>query len=470
MQTNTIMSPTVTSDPFGLEAWAASSGTGLPAALALLATTHVNVAGGAASLTGENWHHTVVAPHLVCDAGDLSISTPLTVLMSSLRRRQEALAGRARGFTLEELESAYHDGGFLTRNHHFLQEIGNPLPSEIGIQNFSSEAMFERDSEVAPQTATVDNLLRPTFMISGVMPENVAAVAARSHGGHLFIGGAVVNLPKGAQARNKRLEELIATGAGIPVERRITSRSAPIPETVYARGILKMSRPDLESLPRERMDFFGTTTPLISTPSDPNTAVDYSKADLFEARFLRALDHTLAARRARVCLDASFCSKAAQNEFRNRERVFRLETAALSSTFRLDGLVDLPAAMTWSLLMLARGVDLDTYVLDTVFSCAREIRDEAVRFLQGALHAAEAREWLRLAGKVAERLRRVGPCKRRTLVRGFDRQGLDLIEPVLQRLLAAGVIVQSVDLKISLGQVPVTSLSVTDVLNPHRLP
>jgi len=457
-------------DPSGLEAWAAASGLRLTQALALLATTHVNVAGGAAGLAGENWHHAVVAPHLACDAGDLSFTTALTVLMSSLHRRQDVLIGRANGFTKEELESAYHDGGFLTRSHLFLKELGNPLPAEIGIQNFSCEATLERDSEVAPQTVKLDNLLRPTVIISGVMPEKVAAVAARCHGGRPFIGGAVVNLPGGVQAREKRIEELIATAIGTPVETRLTSRSAAMNETVTARGILKISRADLERLARERMDFFGTATPVISTPPDPATVVNYVAADLFEARFLRALDHALAARRARVCLDASFSSKAAQNEFRNRDRVFRLETAALSSTIRLDGLVDLPAAMTWSLLMLARGVDLDTYVLDTVFTCAREIRDEAVRFLQAALHAAEAREWLRLAGKVAERLRRVGPCKRRTLVRGFDRQGLDLIEPVLQRLLAAGVIVQSVDLKISLGQVPVTSLSVTDVLNPHRLP
>lgn len=202
-------------DSLGLSSWAAASGLSLSVGLALVASIHANVVGTAAGLCGENWYHDVIPPHVVCDAGDLAVSSVLTVLTSSLQRRQEVLVGRVRGFTVEELESAYHEGGFLGRNHRFLQELGNPQPSEVGIQSFSCESTFERDSEVADQTVTLENYLRPSFMLTGAMPEDVKVVASRSHLGRVFLGGAMLHLPSGAQARQKRVGELETCGKAL---------------------------------------------------------------------------------------------------------------------------------------------------------------------------------------------------------------------------------------------------------------
>jgi len=384
-------------------------------------------------------------------------------LLDRLAKRQEGLARRSNGFSIAELERAYHEGGFLPRNHEFLKTIGNPSDQRgFGV---SVVEMLERDAYGCLQTIELENLFRPRFIANGSLRGDPSKLASGFHEGQALAACLSVPLSTQGAARDKEIDALFAAVRGVDLARSLTSRTNPQFESVSLRGIFQFRGDDLNRLTRDRRDFVGIVVPLVCESFETSIDVDEVAAVSFVNRFRRVADFALACRRGRANCEGNFIDPKSGGEFLRLQRGFLGEMQNCPESFRLPAIDSLPARIAWMLLVLAGRENIDDYVLHVSFEAAREINARALRFLEIAENESLARSRLKDARKMAARVERLGSCSRRELLRGFDRQSLDHHEPVIRSLIAAGVFCETQDGCLVPGDVPVEQLSPGNVIH-----
>lgn len=384
-------------------------------------------------------------------------------LLERLAKRQEGLVRRSNGFSIAELETAYHEGGFLPRNQEFLETIGNPSgQSGFGL---SVDSKLDRDSYGCLQTIELENLFRPRFLASGSLRGEPSKLASGFHEGQALAACLTVPLsPKGV-TRDKEIDMLLAAVRGVEVARSLTRRTSTQFEMVSLRGLFQFRGDDLNRLARDRRDFVGIVVPLVSECVETPIEVDEVAAAGFSHRFGRVADLALAYRRGRANFKGDFSDAKSEGQFLSLQRSFLREMQAYPENFRLSAIDSLPARIAWTLLVLADRENIDDYVLHVSFEAAREIHARALRFLEIAENESLARARLKDARKMAARVERLGSCTRRELLRGFDLQSLDHHEPVIRSLIAAGVFRETQEGCLVPGDVPVEQLSPGNVIH-----
>lgn len=450
-------------DLLGIEAWSTSRGIAASSGMVVAATILSTVAANSVSFGLSLPFRSSAAACLGIRDTDTHLRMAVGELLEQLVARQDGLVRRSNGFSITELESAYHEGGFQSRNQEFLESIGNPT----GHSNFgvAVDGMLDRDSYGCLQTIEVENLLRPRFLTRGSLRGDPCKLASGFHEGQALAACLSIPLSKKGVARDKEIDALLEAVRGLDLPRRLTSRTNPVLESVSLRGIFQFEGGDFNGLARDRRDFVGLVVPLVSEAVETSIEVDEGAAASFVNRFRRVADLALACRRGRANCEGNFFDPKSDGEFLRLQRGFLGEMQTHPENFRLPAIDSLPARIAWTLLVLAGRENIDDYVLHVSFDAAREIHARAITFLEFAENESLARTRLKNARKMAARVQRLGSCSRRELLRGFDQQSLDLHEPVILSLIAAGVFCETPDGRLVPGVVPVEQLSPGNVIH-----
>lgn len=454
----------LSADPVGIRAWSLSRGIEPTVGLTLVSLVLSVVAANSVNFGLSSPLRTSPGISLALCESDTPLLMATGDLLDSLLRRQTGLVQRTNGFSTTELETAFHEGGFLPRNHDFLKTLGNPGQVASSTFEVSVEQMLDRDSAGCVQTIDMEKILRPGFLVRGGLRGDPVKLASHCHGGQGFAAGVSVVLPPGGAGRKGVVDSLLAAVRGVEIERRFTSRTALQQELVSLRGIFRLEAPDLDWIIRERRDLARNLLPVTSSPPGDELEVDDYAAARFVHTFNRVATRALACRREGAMLEGNFQSTPAELKFLRLQRLFLSEMQRYPERLRVPALESLPARIAWAMLVIAGHEDIDDNVLQVSFETARELHARLLHQFEVADNEALAIHRLKCARKMVTRVKRLASCSRRDLVRGFDKQGLELHEPVIQSLIAAGVFQESPDGRLSPGSVPVEHLSVENVI------
>lgn len=451
-----IRDPLPPEDPLGLEAWSAAHVLDTHTGLALAGAVLANIA-GPSLVFNESEPGETRGINLAGAEGDSFLKMAVADLTAHLRIMQDGLLRKAKEFTAEELDDAMFDHSAFGDNIELLAKLANPLAARTDARVIDDDDQLGRDLETSDKSVMYEKMIHPRFLIAGAHAD-MARILSECHAGHGFVAGGVEDLPPGSK-RDHRLDELLRLMRGTEITRTAGNRTKVNVEGVRLGGIFLFPNPDFNRLVTERRDFLFQAIPVLSArPDETLPTVDEDQAAAFRRRFNRVATHALSLRRAQTRAVGQFWTTETDKEFLCRQRAFLRELQAVPEDCRMHGAAALPAAMAWTLLMLAGQNNLDDYILDTVFAAARSVLDAALRLFREQDQAALCERRLAVARKLFQRLSQLGPCKRRELVRGFDRQSLLIYEPVIRVLLEAGIFTETAKHVLSTGRVPVARL------------
>lgn len=459
--------PDPPADPLGLEAWAASRGLGSHTALAIVSSILSAVAGNMfrfdlpASCIG--------APgiNLAGVDNDSFVAMGIADLTNVLAVAQRRLVGKAREFSVEEIDSAMFQERPAYHKRDFLERLGTPALTAFGIEDHSLENRMDKDMETSDQALCYERLVRPTFMFTGSLPADLTAALGGCHESRGLAAGCFESLPDAGSKRHRRVSDIISHLNGVSFTRE--SRKIRInesQETAYLRGVLLFPQPHFDWLIAERRDLLTNAIPITSsaTAVGHEPQVDEILAARFLHRFQMEVRHALASRRSHSAVSSMFHSEAPTVEFLRRQRAFLRELQTVPESCRLSEAAKLPATMAWTLLGLAGKADLDDHIIETVFAAAHRLHADAVRMFREHDQADVAAQRLTVARKLAKRLTKLGPLKRRELVRGLDQQALRIHEPVIRVLIEMGIFIETPDRVLEIGITPLASLSAAQLI------
>lgn len=444
-------------DPLGIKAWSASAGISESSALCLIATILSGVAGPAITTVGGLGGCSIA----IQDSDTLLLMAADTLLRSTDRCHTQ-LIQRSNGFSVDEIEEGYHEGNH-PRNYEFNKSLGRPEALSTMPTSSSAESNLRNELRGCFQAIRVENLRRPGILLSGTFGQNMVELASRCHRGHAFAAKLIVPLAAG-KSRSKTIDGLESIIRGVDRPYTLTRRTQVQNEQVSLRGIFCFKADDLGWVIREKRDLVKRIIPLSSHVDGSDEDFDEIAAQEFIHHFDLCAKRALAYRRDFSELEVSFYSSDSVSEFSRLNRAFLREMQSGPERHRVPAIDTLPKMIASALLCLSGDHDTDEYVLNVAFQTAREIRQQVLRVFTLSEQDALAQQRLKSARKMVDRVRRLGECTRRALVRGFDKQNLDHHEPVIQSLLTAGVFVESIDGILTLGSVPVESLSVENVI------
>jgi hypothetical protein len=458
--------PEPSPDPLGIAAWAASNGLDLHTGLAIASSTLSAVAGSMFRFQLPAAYLGAPGINLAGLGSDSLVAMAIADLTSSLATTQSGLIRKAREFSAEETDAAMYQSGPLRHNQDFLTRLGNAGPLSFGIEDHDVESRMAKDSEVSDQAICYERLVRPWFMLTGSLPTNLTPALGECHDGRGFAGGCIVALPDAASKRHRRVSEIIDHLNGVTFPRKsgkVQINASNV--TVFLRGILLFSHSDFDWLIAEHRDLLKNALPIASAAT-PNAEPEVN--EVLAAQFTR-LFHTsarcaLACRRGHAPVSPMFRTQEAIVEFLRQQRIFLRELQTVPESCRVSEAAKLPATMAWTLLMLAGKTDLDSYIIDTVFVAARRLHADAARLFREHDLANLATQRLTVARKLVRRLAKLGPTKRRELVRGIDKQSLQLHEPIIRVLTDMGIFTESPDRVLEIGLTPLASLSAKQLI------
>lgn len=446
-------------DPLGLADWAASHALAPATGLAVVAAVLANTAGPSLRF-GSGPPATRDAPGL--NLAGLATDHFLKMAISDLTERlwimQDQLLIKSREFTAEELDGAMYDHGPFSRTNEQLSALAHSDTAQPDSTVDDLQNQLEQDMEISPKSVNFEKMIRPRFLVQG---SPTPKILSECHGGYGFVAGGVEVLP--CTKRDPRIDELLRLINGMEIMRPPSRNKTKInADTVRLRGILLFQRPDLDWLIARRRDFLGQAIPISST-ADP-MPVDEDRAAHFKHGCRRMASYCLGVRRARAAVAAQFGSKAASDEFLRLQRAFLCEMQQLPEDLRIQEVAGLPAVMAWALLLLASNNSLDEYVLQTAFAAARQVQAAAIQVFREHDQADLAERRLKVARKLVKRLTRLGPCKRRELLRGLDQQCLSIHGPVIQALIDLNIFIEGPDRILEIGTVPLARLEAKQLI------
>ena len=444
-------------DPLGLHDWAALNGIQPSLAIAVSGSLLANLAGHSLFFDGFYGLSGMQATSLVASCSDPLLRRAASTLTAHLDVMQRRLIQGSREFSVAAIDQVFHG------NEMGVGETASqlkPLDANAPVDCLESTPIDMLGLAAASGTRAdhYENLVRPRFMIRDGTPNNLAKTLADFNHGTCLAACTPVLLSNDDRQRQKRVDDLAQFLGGSDVE--VTSKSSVKRVTATMRGILTFTPTDLKWLLDHRRDFLDQ---LVLVSADAPAAAqpfDESRASAFQARFRSSATHILACRRAGSPYGLKFNQQAARAEFLASRLSFIIESAACP-----PAITTLPDLAAWTLLSLSGGNPPEHQIVRQAMTCARDIRDQAIRMLKAHDQARAARQRLEHGLKMVARLQDKGPVKRRELVRGFSDQRLEIHEPVIQTLICCKVMKEDSDRRLDLGPVPASRLTADDFIN-----
>jgi hypothetical protein len=279
----------------------------------------------------------------------------------------------------------------------------------------------------------------------------------------------VESLPPQTGGRNRRINELLDGFRGMTADRpSMGVQTMNSSETVRLSGLLRFPEKDFRWIIGNRKDLPAAALPISSFCSGnggDESAVEEDRATEFIDLYHQVARNAIASRRAHHWLDKNFTDFQAIEEFIRHQRAFTRSVHQSGDGQCVHSAASMPAQMAWTLLLLAGRNNLDEYIIRTVFEAARRLHAETLSMFTERDRSVRAQRLLKVAGKLVARMIKIGPCKRRDLVRGLDKQSLDLHEPVIAVLINHGIFMEKPDGLLELGRVPIKTLAATMLID-----
>jgi hypothetical protein len=451
-------------DPLGLASWAASCGLETHTALALASGILAGIAGPLARLP-------VKAPcafpgvNMTGREDDHLLRMAIQSAVGFLLAVEEATIAKTRELTSEEVDAVMFESG-RRRSAKDLVKLGEPGPLDSHFADSSSLARLDADTGVSDQLIRYEALARARFILSGRPPQSLVKLLSNFHFGQGLLAGAIESLPRDASKRKLRLDEYLRGFAGTQASPAPSGKRYKItPDSVGLKGILLFPPDQFDWLISHQRPFLSQAIPVASSPDAGLAEVDEYRAAHFIKQFKQKAYHALAARRVYSAVITEFHSDAAILDFASKQRLFLRELQGLPEDLRIASAASLPATMAWALLWLSGRDDRDAYVLETAFTSARRMVEDARTLFLKHDQAALGETRMRNAKKWHARLAKTGPSPRWELLRGFDQQSLSIHAPVIRVLIEMKIIKQDENNLLHLGSEPLHRLSLQNLID-----
>lgn len=457
--------PMAPGDPLGLEAWAASCGLPTHVALALFSAIYGGLPGDHQILTQSSPLMRSPGLNLATLGGEIRLLNALGDLTGVINVVQNALFDNSRNFPKELLDKVMYDPTVSNKNRWHVSQLGDGASSPYGPIRRDATEYFHMDTDRMIQGIRYEALTRPQMAFTGVLPSPLSTALSQCHNGIGLAMGCVEHLPQKPQARNKRVAELLRAYAGIFVD---CQKSRPhvhlAQQKVRLAGIVCFPSADIARLLMDHRELLSAAVPIIASEPLPSS-VDAELVEFFLRRHRFMAKDLMALRRDEALITRGFSEPRHIESFQSRQREYLRDLDATDESCRIVEAAKLPAAMAWALLFYASGEPVCDYILDTVFEASRRIVADAVRLFREHDQQELTQRRLEVARKIFKRLAKIGPNKRRELVRGLDQQSLTLHEPVIAALLQAGILTESQDRVLDVGLVPISKLQPSHLLS-----
>lgn len=272
------------------------------------------------------------------------------------------------------------------------------------------------------------------FLMEGKMPKMMFRALKNYHQHTAVFAGEVDELPQTAQARENRLDAIGSMSNGYWHGR------------FAIRGFIRLSKEDLDWSLTKRNCFTCDTLPISSMEAD---AVDQStNAPGAKEGFERL--HRLTVRRAlRLRFDRAnpmvyFSDEAAAENHRIQGDSYMREMPAVSHLISLSG--DLYHLIVWYLLHLTMATSVriePAEITCHALGAARRLRRRIAEIRDGHSAILIGREKQRRMLQLLHRMERLGrPSTPRDLARGFDKQKMSVINPMIDFLVEHHVFIR----------------------------
>ena len=451
-----------------IAAWAGSHGLDAHAGLVLTGCVLAHVGGESVMFQDSNGFNGMPPPSFVGVESDVALRSALASLTGPIATTQHALLLKSRQHDNADLEEALAECN--RRSHRVLDDLQDRENKFGGSWASVSDHGIAGDTQVERRTVRYESLARPRFQMDGSPPADPAQALSSYHFARAFLAGGVEQLPGDNRRRHQRLDQLARFVRGEEITVKTGSHHERV--TASLRGGMFFPDQQFEWLMDERRDFLGLFVPVASDASAKlPIRVDSLSVDKFYTIFTNEMRLLIASRRAFAGAHARIIDPGWLAHYLEMRRDFIRECSAFPAELRTPSIICLPDLVAWTLIRLGRGELPDDYICTRAFATARHVREKARWIYMSRDNARDAAQRKLLAERLIRRLLRLGPCKRRKLVRGSDDMRLIVHEPVIAVLVKIGVFVETEDKTLTIGRVPTNSLPPTlfiEIPQPHE--
>jgi hypothetical protein len=447
--------------------WAESAGQSPHTAIVLAGCVLAHIAGDSLMFLDASGLSGMAPPSFVGFESDMALHSILASLTGPIGRIQMALVLKAREYEQADIDEAMAESN---RKYSMVRDdFGERAEENRTSFGAASDYDLGRDTRLERRNIRMESLSRQRFQMGGSPPENLGEALRNYHFACGFLAGGVERLPRDSRRRHQRLDHLERFVRGEEITLKSGSREQRVSASIG--GIMFLPDEQFEWLLEERRDFFRLFVPIAT--DEPTTLpghIDPAIVDEFDAMFFNEARRLIGIRRVYAAANAKFTDPACLARFMGLRRDFIRECSGLPTSLRSPSIMCLPDLVAWTLIRLGRGSLPEDLVCAHAFAAARHVRDGALRVFVAHDNAREAAARMKIASNMIRRLMRLGPTKRRELVRGFDNMKLSLHEPVIQVLIQIGVFVETEDRTLTIGQVPTKPLTPTLFIETPAIP
>ena len=431
-----------------LHAWSSHHGVDDDLGLLLCANTAANVAGPSLEFEGGKYMGHIPIPTVISTAEDTGFHKAAKAAIESLYQIQHELVAKYGGLSEapvpkkrrrrspEELAAAFRES-FMEQYAQFLPGYHNPA----------------KDMDPAKQRCGP-----VLFVLEGTLPAKPLKFLKTCHLYSALSVAEVEELPHSDRSREIRLRKISSMIAG------------HLNGKVSIRGFMRFASGDLEWMVKNCRYLMINLLPvesLVDGTPDPLESKAGERQE-FDRLHRTALRRILELRFSRKDCAIGLNSGEADRRFRILREGYRAEACAVSHKNSVS--LILPDLFVWYLLHLNKSdwLQIDEMeIVEHAFAVSRRLRRRVAVFYDRHIAILRARQRMALATKLVARMQRLArPCTRRDLARGLDNQGMDVIGPVIDLLVALGVFSKTRKTLSLPADMDTLSLKVDDFMEP----
>jgi len=395
-----------------LGAWAECHRVDPDQALLVCACTAAHTAGPRLDFTGEGYRKLSV-PTLIAATENDGFHRAVSCALDPLRHIQQDLIGR-----YGKMPAAASSGNSSANDEDLLQDNVREMRRQYDVY-------FETPSERLNPEEQPGGFVR--FLLEGVPPTKPQR---ELEGYHLHTALALMDvgrLPQTTRARDNRLEAIASMVNGY---RR---------GQVWIRGFIRICREDFESVLEPNRRFLLSSLPVGESEEMGMEAPvrDRGGKSAFDRIHRVALRGILRLRFDGEGLRADFSDGEAAGRFGSLREIYLREMYSVAHLAPMCAV--LPDLFAWYLLHLAKSRKAhadEMEIAEHAIAAARTLRRKTVQLHDRQVALRIGRKQHALALKLVNRLEHLGgSCTRRDLVRGLNRQCLDVITPIIEVLI-----------------------------------
>jgi hypothetical protein len=431
-----------------LSAWAAGHESDTDMVLLHFATTAGHLTGSLLRFEGTQYAPDIPIPTLVSTAGDTRFSNVAMAAAESLVPIQQ------------ELLAKYGDS------------VAAPAPKkprksayerirEMGLKQFDAFIFGYNNPAKDMDPATQRN--GPVrFIHEGARPAKPYKSLEQYHLYSALSVGTIEELPGRGKARETRIQVLASTIKGY------------LRGNVSIRGSMQFNEEDLEWMLISRrwfcqwMQFTALPVESLDVCEPDPLANQVEAAQELDRLHRMVLRRILQLRFAKTDCSADFQNEEAGLLFKTLRECYRDEAGAVSHMDQSS--LILPDLFVWYLLQLNKSQWIDineVEIAEHAIAAARRLRQRVAAFHDRYIALHLARKRLALATKIVARMKRLqGPCKQRDIARGLDDQRTEVIDPVISKLVALGVIADKAKKYLLVGSKNPREFQLNDFMEP----